>query len=390
MDGRLTLIILAIRCLGVLLKFLESERYRMDKLTRDIVGLEVSNDVADRIIHQLPVQDEVKMYFKYEYTDAKPVEELTDEDKLMLNLCKIERLGPRLEIVLFMCSFDDTMSALCPKIAAVNLASESVKKSDKLKKVLEIILAFGNYMNSARRGIAYGFRMQSLDALAETKSPNKRWTLLNYIVDVIEHRFPKCCNFYDELEGLPITLEIHVANCFQVPLESLNADVKQLEHSIKLTEDELLLTGDRSPPRLKQFLDTAEPRVRALTKQSEAAKNAFAQAVEWFGEAVNNPSPEQFFGILTRFKALADNEKRRRAESLKQRRSSVQRGEPNTDFQNGSLDMALSSRGNRRQNREEASDLQKRIASEAKMAQKRLLNRTRQIDADNIMDDIMA
>lgn len=30
---------------------------------------------------------------------------------------------------------------------------------------LQIVLAFGNYMNSSKRGAAYGFRLQSLDAV---------------------------------------------------------------------------------------------------------------------------------------------------------------------------------------------------------------------------------
>lgn len=29
----------------------------------------------------------------------------------------------------------------------------------------QIVLAFGNYMNSSKRGAAYGFRLQSLDAV---------------------------------------------------------------------------------------------------------------------------------------------------------------------------------------------------------------------------------
>lgn len=32
-------------------------------------------------------------------------------------------------------------------------------------RLLQIVLAFGNYMNSSRRGAAYGFRLQSLDAV---------------------------------------------------------------------------------------------------------------------------------------------------------------------------------------------------------------------------------
>jgi len=32
--------------------------------------------------------------------------------------------------------------------------------------LLQIILAFGNYMNSAKRGAVYGFKLQSLDMVS--------------------------------------------------------------------------------------------------------------------------------------------------------------------------------------------------------------------------------
>lgn len=50
---------------------------------------------------------------------------------------------------------------------AVIAASKSVVSSDHLKKVLEVILAFGNYMNSSKRGGAFGFKLQSLDVVSK-------------------------------------------------------------------------------------------------------------------------------------------------------------------------------------------------------------------------------
>ena len=50
---------------------------------------------------------------------------------------------------------------------AVIAASKSVVSSEHLKKVLEVILAFGNYMNSSKRGGAFGFKFQSLDIVSE-------------------------------------------------------------------------------------------------------------------------------------------------------------------------------------------------------------------------------
>jgi len=73
-----------------------------------------------------------------------------------------------------------------PKIVAVLEGSKEVARSKKLKKLLEIILALGNYMNRGQRGNAVGFRISSLNRLSDTKSSTKNTTLLHYLVDTLE------------------------------------------------------------------------------------------------------------------------------------------------------------------------------------------------------------
>lgn len=49
----------------------------------------------------------------------------------------------------------------------VNLtaASKCVREATKFHKVLEVMLAYGNYMNSGRKGAVYGFKISSLDTV---------------------------------------------------------------------------------------------------------------------------------------------------------------------------------------------------------------------------------
>lgn len=66
----------------------------------------------------------------------------------------------------FMGNFFDTAHTIQPQLNAVIAASMSIKNSKKVKKMLEIILAFGNYLNSSKRGAVYGFKLQSLDVVS--------------------------------------------------------------------------------------------------------------------------------------------------------------------------------------------------------------------------------
>ena len=55
--------------------------------------------------------------------------------------------------------------------------------------MLELILAFGNYMNRGQRGNAVGFKLNSLTRIADTKSScNKSLTLLHFIATTCEHK----------------------------------------------------------------------------------------------------------------------------------------------------------------------------------------------------------
>ena len=63
-------------------------------------------------------------------------------------------------------------------------------------------MAFGNYMNSARRGPAYGFKLQSLDALTDTKTADKKLSLLHYIAETVGAKFPEVTGFDAELRFL--------------------------------------------------------------------------------------------------------------------------------------------------------------------------------------------
>lgn len=53
---------------------------------------------------------------------------------------------------------------------ALSKASKEILHSRNLKQLLEVVLAFGNFMNKGQRGNAYGFKVSSLNKIADTKS----------------------------------------------------------------------------------------------------------------------------------------------------------------------------------------------------------------------------
>lgn len=62
-------------------------------------------------------------------------------------------------------------------------------RSRRIKKLLELVLAMGNFINKGQRGSALGFRISSLNKMIDTKaSTNKNMTLLHYLVEIIDKK----------------------------------------------------------------------------------------------------------------------------------------------------------------------------------------------------------
>ncbi|KAK5890953.1 hypothetical protein CgunFtcFv8_018252 [Champsocephalus gunnari] len=266
-------------------------------------------DFVECLMRFLPTEAEVKLLRQYE-KDRKPLEALSDEDRFMMQFSRIERLNQRMTILTFMGNFSENLQMLTPQLHAIIAASVSIKSSQKLKKILEIILALGNYMNSSKRGAVYGFRLQSLDLLLETKSTDRKQTLLHYIANVVREKYPTKSLFYNELH--------YVDKAAAVSLENVLLDVKELQRGMDYSWREFSVSHNAI---LKDFISRHEARLSKLSEEAHIAQDAFEDAVKFFGESSKTMPPSVFFPIFVRFikayrLAEEENDQRRRQEQM--------------------------------------------------------------------------
>uniref|UniRef100_A0A8C4QZV9 Formin like 2 n=1 Tax=Eptatretus burgeri TaxID=7764 RepID=A0A8C4QZV9_EPTBU len=265
-------------------------------------------DFVECLMRFLPTEVEVKLLRQYE-RERKPLEDLSEEDRFMLQFSKIERLTQRMTIMIFVGNFNENMQLLTPQLNAIIAASMSVKSSHKLKKMLEVILAFGNYMNSSKRGAVYGFKLQCLDLLFETKSTDRKLTLLHYIVNVVQSRYADITTFYNELR--------YVEKAAAVSLENVLQDIREQQRGMDLTKREYSMHEGNA--FLRDFLTTSEARLERLLADTKTAQEAFNIVLQYFGENPKTTPPSVFFPLLVRFvkaykQAEIDNEMRRKQE----------------------------------------------------------------------------
>ncbi|XP_036691144.1 formin-like protein 1 isoform X2 [Balaenoptera musculus] len=247
-------------------------------------------DFLELLTRFLPTEYEQSLIARFE-REQRPIEELSEEDRFMLRFSRIPRLPERVNTLTFLGNFPDTVQLLMPQLNAIIAASMSIKSSDKLRQILEIVLAFGNYMNSGKRGAAYGFRLQSLDALLEMKSTDRKQTLLHYLVKVIAEKYPQLTGFHSDLHFLD--------KAGTVSLDSVLADVRSLQRGLELTQREFVRQDDCAV--LKEFLRANSPIMDKLLADSKTAQEAYESVVEYFGENPKTTSPSMFFSLFSRF-----------------------------------------------------------------------------------------
>ncbi|XP_052681446.1 formin-like protein 3 isoform X2 [Crassostrea angulata] len=272
----------------------------------------LSLDMTDILLTILPNEAEMKAYKQYE-KERRPLDRLSDEDRFMLQLSKIERLSQKLHIMSFIGNFNENVHHLAPQVNAIIAASMSLRSSTKVRKILEIILAIGNYMNSAKRGAVYGFKLQSLDMLTDTKSKDKNVTLMHFLVQTVQAKFPEIVNFDSELRFLE--------KAAVVSMENIMTDYKDLEKGMQMTQKEYEARKHSrdTPPILKEFLTNSEDKLKKLQADIKTAEDAYKRVVEFFGENPRTCSPTSFFSQFVRFvaafkAAVLEMEKRKKIE----------------------------------------------------------------------------
>nr|XP_025856052.1 formin-like protein 3 isoform X5 [Vulpes vulpes] len=306
-------------------------------------------DFVECLMRFLPTEAEVKLLRQYE-RERQPLDELAAEDRFMLLFSKVERLTQRMAGMAFLGNFQDNLQMLTPQLNAIIAASASVKSSQKLKQMLEIILALGNYMNSSKRGAVYGFKLQSLDLLLDTKSTDRKMTLLHFIALTVKEKYPDLANFWHELH--------FVEKAAAVSLENVLLDVKELGRGMELIRRECSI-HDNSV--LRNFLSTNEGKLDKLQRDAKTAEEAYNAVVRYFGESPKTTPPSVFFPVFVRFirsykEAEQENEARKRQEEVMREKQLAQEAKK--------LDAKTPSQRNKWQQQELIAELRRRQAKE--------------------------
>ena len=160
--------------------------------------------------------------------------------------------------------------------AVLQAATNEVRGSAKLKIVMEVVLATGNYMNGgSARGDATTFTLDTLNKLNTVKSVDNKSNLLEFIVESLRLKAPDAFSLLDDMST--------VRTAKGVSLGQLVVDSQCLLRAVRMVEN--AACGDKPKvraavgPNGSQGDDPYFAEMDVFTKQADAAGSALVDAV---------------------------------------------------------------------------------------------------------------
>ncbi|CAF98167.1 unnamed protein product, partial [Tetraodon nigroviridis] len=258
---------------------------------------DLPKDMLEQLLKFVPEKSDIELLEEHKHE----LDRMAKADRFLYDMSSINHYQQRLQSLYFKKKFSERVTEVKPKIKALDLASKEVMQSRALTQLLEVVLAFGNYMNKGQRGNAFGFKVSSLNKLADTKSSiDRNITLLHYIIAVLEQKFPSIVAVGEELQHVPEAAKVNMAE--------LEKDIGSLKSG------------------LNQFLAVASFSFSDVEDSFSEAKDVFRKALGRFGEDQSDLQPDVFFGIFDTFltafsEARQDNENMARRKEEEEKRA---------------------------------------------------------------------
>ncbi|XP_071834837.1 disheveled-associated activator of morphogenesis 1-like isoform X2 [Apostichopus japonicus] len=273
-----------------------------DEITKAVMTMDtaesIPKDMLEQILKYVPTPEEVSLLSEH----AAEKDNMAAADRFMFDLSRIVHFKQRLNCLYFKKKFQERMSECKPKVEAVMKACREIQTSKKLKKLLEIILVLGNYMNRGARGNAAGFRISSLNKIVDTKSSlSRNVTMLHYLLEMTEKKFPDVFKLDEELATIPAAARVN--------LGELEKDMAVLRNGLTELENELTFQksrptqdrGDKFISVMGDFKTVSSISFNKLNDLLSDATERYQKVCKLYGEDPTKVTLEEFFQIFDQF-----------------------------------------------------------------------------------------
>ncbi|RMX65125.1 hypothetical protein DD238_005573 [Peronospora effusa] len=259
-------------------------------------GQKLGSEVVNVLISISPTLEEIDMLKNYD-GDTKL---LGNVEKFFLDLLTIPRYTQRIKCFRYKLQFENRILETQAQMDTLVAATDQVTESDKFRRVLEHILAIGNYLNGGTpRGGAYGFKLDTLMKLHTLKSVDPRITLMHFLLHQLEEKTPDVITFAGEVPHIVEAKRLSLDQ-LRADLSSYNAELAMLKGQVRASKNDHI-EGDKFYEVMTPFAKDAEEVLEELGRDFTGLKTSYEELVSSFGEDPRKLGPMEFFTILYEF-----------------------------------------------------------------------------------------
>ncbi|XP_005553148.1 disheveled-associated activator of morphogenesis 2 isoform X2 [Macaca nemestrina] len=281
---------------------------------------DLAKDMLEQLLKFIPEKSDIDLLEEHKHE----IERMARADRFLYEMSRIDHYQQRLQALFFKKKFQERLAEAKPKVEAILLASRELVRSKRLRQMLEVILAIGNFMNKGQRGGAYGFRVASLNKIADTKSSiDRNISLLHYLIMILEKHFPDILNMPSELQHLPEAAKVNLAE-LEKEVGNLRRGLRAVEVELEYQRRQVREPNDKFVPVMSDFITVSSFSFSELEDQLNEARDKFAKALMHFGEHDSKMQPDEFFGIFDTF-LQAFSEARQDLEAMRRRKEEEER-----------------------------------------------------------------
>ncbi|EFC36125.1 diaphanous-related formin [Naegleria gruberi] len=196
--------------------------------------------------------------------------------------------------------FQTEVSEVLSDLETVLTASTQVVQSSRFKRLLAVILAIANFLNanSSSKKNAYGFTLNSLSKLQDTKTSDNKSSLLQYISSYCEKSFPDLLNIKEDFSSLE--------DATRVSLVESDNEYRKLKQGFETMERELQNPQWESTTfknNMSEFMESATRFLDDIDSILSKIDEKLKQIAEDFAEDEKTvcKNPNELFQTLNNF-----------------------------------------------------------------------------------------
>ncbi|XP_055746241.1 delphilin isoform X5 [Salvelinus fontinalis] len=242
-----------------------------------------------------PDDQEVKQYQRFDQDSAK----LSDPDQFVLQMLMVPEYKTRLRSLHFKTTLQEKTEEMKAGYECIYKASVELRSSKKLAKILEFVLAMGNYLNNGqpKTNKTTGFKINFLTELSTTKTVDGKSTFLHILAKSLCQHFPELLNFARDLATVPLAAKVN-QRILTAELGDLHSTIQDIRTACQMIP---ATAEDHFAAVMSGFLENSHPAVQSLDSLQLRAMDEFTKVASYFGEDSKATSTEAFFAIFAEF-----------------------------------------------------------------------------------------